>query len=101
MNTPKRYEPSSHYSASDGMAERPAGRYVRWEDYVRLKDRSDWLESKFDKQANVLMSAISRDIRVSILVAAGDVLCKRAEQSAYYASDYHPIAEWKKARENL
>ena len=37
MSEPKRYNPSSHYSADFGMAQSPAGKWVSYEDYARLK----------------------------------------------------------------
>ena len=37
MSEPKRYEPSSHYSADFGMAQSPAGKWVSYKDYARLK----------------------------------------------------------------
>ena len=37
MSEPKRYEPSSHYSADFGMAPSPVGKWVSYADYARLK----------------------------------------------------------------
>jgi hypothetical protein len=36
MSEPKRYEPSSHYSADFGMAQSPVGKWVRYEDHAQL-----------------------------------------------------------------
>jgi predicted nuclease with TOPRIM domain len=41
MSEPKRYEPSSHYSADFGMAQSPVGKWVSYEDYARLKAEVD------------------------------------------------------------
>jgi hypothetical protein len=44
MSEPKRYEPSSHYSADFGMAQSPVGKWVSYEDYARLKAEVHRLE---------------------------------------------------------
>ncbi len=46
MSEPKRYEPSSHYSADFGMAQSPVGKWVSYEDYARLKDEVERLKAE-------------------------------------------------------
>ena len=46
---PKRYEPSSHYSADFGMAQSPVGKWVSYADYARLADEVALMNQLFDK----------------------------------------------------
>jgi hypothetical protein len=52
MNNPKRYEPSSHYSADFGMAQQINGKWVSYEDYARLSAKVEALEERI-KQGQI------------------------------------------------
>jgi hypothetical protein len=58
MSEPKRYEPSSHYSADFGMAQSPVGKWVSYKDYARLKAEVERLTKAGDELHAFLINYI-------------------------------------------
>ena len=86
---PKRYEPSSHYSADFGMAQSPVGKWVSYADYARLKEA--WVDKKMQEDRDALLKKIER------LIEAGDEMAAHIgndEESQYKCAD-----AWRAAKE--